>query len=164
MLKLILGALSFNLSLQRVLWPISKLFWRHVLKHFGENVRIMRGVEIICPHNVCIGKNVYIGKNCAIYGYDTISIGENSLIARDTIILTRGHIFNHPTTPIREQGYNAAPISIGNDVWIGARVTILPGVKIGNGSVVAAGSIVNKDVPEYTVVGGSPAKTIKQRS
>lgn len=163
MLKLILGALSFNLSLQRPLWPLSKLFWRHVLKNFGENTQIMRGVEIIHPNNVCIGRDVYIGKNCSLYGYESISIGNNTLIARDTIFLTRSHIFSQRGTPIRQQGYSSAPITIGDDVWIGARATILPGVTIGNGSVVAAGSIVNKSVPEFTVVGGVPAKVIKKR-
>lgn len=164
MLKLILGVLSLNLSLQRVLWPFSKLFWRHVLKSLGDNTVIMRGVEIIQPNNVCIGRNVYIGKNCALYGYENISIGENSLIARDTIFLTRSHIFDQLEIPIRMQGYSSAPITIGDNVWIGARVTILPGVTIGKGSVVAAGSIVNKSVPEFTVVGGVPAKILKPRS
>jgi acetyltransferase-like isoleucine patch superfamily enzyme len=164
MLKIILGVFSLNLSAQRILWPISKLFWRHTLKYFGSNARIMRGVEVICAHNVAIGNNVYIGKNCSLYGYDNITIGENTLIARDTIMLTRSHIFSDSKVPIREQGYSSSPIIIGSDVWIGARVTILPGVNIGDGSVVAAGSIVNKDVPAYTVVAGSPAKIIKLRS
>lgn len=164
MIKIILGAFSFNLSLQRILWPISKLFWRHTLRNFGENARIMRGVEVVCAHNVDVGKNVYIGKNCSLYGYDNISIGENTLIARDTIMLTRSHVFSNAQVPIREQGYSLAPITIGSDVWIGARATILPGVNIGNGSIIAAGSIVNKDVPAFTVVAGTPAKIIKMRS
>lgn len=164
MLKIILGALSLNLSLQRPLWPISKLFWRHVLKSIGKNTQIMRGVEIIHPHRVSIGRDVYIGKNCAFYGYEEIFIGDNSLIARDTILLTRSHIFSQTDIPIRQQGYTSAPIIIADDVWIGARTTILPGVTIGRGSVIAAGSIVNKSVPEFTIVGGVPAKIIRQRS
>ncbi len=67
--------------------------------------------------------------------------------------------------PMFEQGYETdEPIIIGNDVWIGSRVTILPGVRIGNGSIVGASAVVSKNVPEYCIVGGVPAKVIKKRT
>ncbi|TOB35760.1 hypothetical protein CGK06_26050 [Vibrio parahaemolyticus] len=78
-------------------------------------------------------------------------------------MISRNHKFSDIDKYIKEQGYQNAPIVIGNDVWIGFNSTILPGVSIGDGAVIAAHSVVTKDVPSYTVVGGIPAKEIKKR-
>jgi len=78
-------------------------------------------------------------------------------------IITRNHIFRDKTVPIRIQGETELPVVIGNDVWIGANVVILPGVTVGNGAIIAAGAVVNKNIPEFTIVGGVPAKGIGMR-
>lgn len=81
------------------------------------------------------------------------------------IIYTRNHAFSRTDIPMREQGMqDFKPVSIGNDVWIGSRVTITSGVKIGNGCIIGTGSVVTKDVPDFAVVGGNPAKILKYRN
>lgn len=86
-------------------------------------------------------------------------IGDNVMIGPGTLIST----VNHPLTPMgrRQHLGIAKPVRIGNDVWIGGNVTILPGVTIGNNVVVAAGAVVTKDIPDNTLVGGVPAKKIR---
>ena len=78
---------------------------------------------------------------------------------------SRNHAFDRCDVPMREQGYGPEKtIIIGDDVWIGGHVIILPGVNIGNGAIVGAGAVVTRDVPEYAVVGGNPAKVIRFRN
>lgn len=82
----------------------------------------------------------------------------------EVLIYTQNHCYEDETKPIIQQGYTKTkPVVIGDDVWIGARAIILPGVNIGSHSVVGAGAVVTKDVPDYSVVGGVPAKVIKRR-
>jgi acetyltransferase-like isoleucine patch superfamily enzyme len=104
-----------------------------------------------------IGKNVYINHLCSMLDMGTITIGDNVLIAPKVNILTE----EHPVNPAERKALSAKPVVIKNGAWIGAGATILPGVTIGENSVVAAGAVVNKDVPDNTVVGGIPAKIIK---
>ena len=79
-------------------------------------------------------------------------------------IYTQNHEYSSIDKPMRLQGpQEIRPVSIGNDVWIGSRVTILPGVNIGDGAIIAAGAVVTKDVPSYAIVGGVPAKLLRMR-
>lgn len=107
--------------------------------------------------NVTVGKNVFINSGCCFQDQGGIEIGNNVLIGQQVVIAT----LNHDLSPEKRANMIPAPVRIGNGVWIGAHATILPGVTIGNGAVVAAGAVVTKDVPENTVVGGVPAKIIK---
>ncbi len=107
--------------------------------------------------NITIGKNVFINSGCCFQDQGGIEIGDNVLIGQQVVLAT----LNHDLQPEKRGNMFPAPIKIGNDVWIGAHATILSGVNIGNGAVVAAGAVVTKDVPENTVVGGVPAKIIK---
>ena len=108
-------------------------------------------------------ENVYIGPNTYLGSYQPISIGKDSLIGAYSYIISSNHRFDDIHTPVRLQGYTGASIKIGQDVWIGCRVIILPGVTIGNGAVIAAGAVVNKDVPAYEVWGGIPARKLRER-
>lgn len=111
---------------------------------------------------VKIGSNSGLGKNC-IVGRNTV-IGENVMMGPDCIIYSRNHRFDRTDIPMIEQGFfDVEPVTIGNDVWIGGRVTILPGVKIGNGAIIGAGAVVSRDVPDFAIVGGVPAKVLKYR-
>lgn len=92
-----------------------------------------------------------------------LKIGDNVMMGPDVTILTHTHVTDRVDIPMSEQGYRVAEVVIGNDVWIGMRVVIMPGVRIGNGAIVGAGAIVTKDVPNYAIVGGVPAKIIKYR-
>ena len=86
------------------------------------------------------------------------------MMGTDVTVITRNHRFDRIDIPMMRQGFEEEkPVYIGDDVWIGDRVIILPGVHVGNGCVIAAGSVVTKDVAPYTVVGGVPAHFIKER-
>ena len=88
-------------------------------------------------------------------------IGDDVMMGPNYIIYTRNHSFNRTDIPMNKQGMqDFKSVVIGNDVWIGARVIILPCVQIGDGSIIGAGSIVTKDVPPYAIVGENPAKII----
>ena len=130
-----------------------------MLGSVGEKVWI--GKTFNCDN----GKKIYIGNNftgnynLTILDIREVYIGDNVMIGPNTLISTVGH----PLSPMgrRQHLGIAKPIRIGNDVWIGGNVTILPGVKIGSNVVVAAGAVVTKDVPDNTLVGGVPAGKIK---
>jgi acetyltransferase-like isoleucine patch superfamily enzyme len=108
--------------------------------------------------NTRIGLNVFINQNCTMYDLGGIDIGDGVMIGPNVSLISSGH----PIAPSqRRAGVTAAPIVIERDVWIAANVTIIAGVTIGENSVVAAGSIVTKDVPANTLVAGNPAKFIR---
>lgn len=109
------------------------------------------------------GKKVFIGRHAYLGVYVPIVIGDNTLIGAYSYIVSANHRFESRAAPIREQGYRGGPIQIGEDVWIGTHVVVLPGVKIGRGAIIAAGSIVNRNIPEFQIWGGVPARFIKMR-
>ena len=105
-----------------------------------------------------IGKNVYINHLCSFLDMGTITIGNDVLIGPKVNILSE----EHPVNPKDRKALMVRPVVIKNGAWIGAGATILPGVTVGENSVVAAGAVVNKNVPDNTVVGGIPAKVMKE--
>jgi acetyltransferase-like isoleucine patch superfamily enzyme len=130
-----------------------------------DNAAIKEGTRICsCNENakISIGKNTTIGFHNFIYASNKIEIGDDCLIAPFVYIVDSNHQAKKGTR-INQQPNETAPIKIGNDVWIASNVTILKGVTIGDGAIVAANSVVNKDVEPYTIVGGSPAKFISNR-
>lgn len=142
---------------------LRRLCAKKLFAYCGDNVIVERGAWFRTGGTLSVGDNSNIGINANINGF--VSIGKDVLMGPDVIIMSRNHVFDNPNTPIRKQGYTEhRPVKIGDDVWISARVIILPGVTIGNGSVVAAGSIVTKDIPPYTVVVGVPAVPVKRRN
>lgn len=104
-----------------------------------------------------IGKHVFINHGCSFLDLGGITIEDHVLIGPQVKLVTE----NHPINPIERRGMIASSILIQENAWIGAGATILPGVTIGKNSVVAAGAVVSKDVPENTIVGGIPAKPLK---
>lgn len=107
--------------------------------------------------NTRVEENVFINAGCQFQDQGGITIGEGSLIGHNVVLAT----LNHEIDPARRQICVPAPIKIGKNVWIGSNSTILPGVSIGDNSLIAAGAVVTKDVAENTIVGGVPAKFIK---
>ena len=112
--------------------------------------------------DVRAGEYSYIGPGSIIY--PNTSIGKYTLLANDVMIIGGDHTYNLPGIPLPFSGRSSSKKTvIGDDVWIGARATIMCGVKIGNGAIVATGSVVTKDVPPYAIVAGVPAKLIRNR-
>lgn len=110
-------------------------------------------------YNIEIGKNFYSNHNLTILDGNKVKFGDNVFIAPNCSFFTAGHPLN---AKIRNEGLEyAKPIEVGNNVWIGGNVTVLPGVKIGNNVVVGAGSVVTKDIPANTVAVGNPCKVLK---
>ena len=107
--------------------------------------------------NITFGKNVFVNSCCHFQDQGGIKIGDGSFIGHNTVLAT----INHDLNPRMNRKISYKPITIENNVWIGSNVTILQGVTVGEWSVVAAGAVVTKDVAPFTVVGGIPAKFIK---
>jgi acetyltransferase-like isoleucine patch superfamily enzyme len=105
-----------------------------------------------------IGKNVFINHGCSFLDLGGITIEDNVLIGPQVKLVTE----NHPVDPSNRKSLDLKSIHIGKNVWLGAGAIILPGVTVGENSIVAAGAVVTKDVPSNTIVGGVPAKVIKQ--
>lgn len=130
----------------------------------GQNVRIHPTASLRCGKNISLGKKSHINQYCCIWASKNsrIILGDNLLMGPGAKIFSS----NHNTKlgrPMNEQEWEEKDVIIGNDVWIGANTVIVPGVKIGDGSIVAAGAVVTKDVAPNSIVGGVPAKMIKER-
>lgn len=113
--------------------------------------------------SISLAENVFIGPHVVMYGHGGITIGKNSLIAMHTALIAAEHAIPPLGTPIRSKPDTRKPITIGEDVWIGAGSCILAGVTIGDGCVIAAGSVVRQSLQPGTIVAGVPARTIRTR-
>ncbi len=151
---------SYNGYLGKISRYIRVFFARKILLSIGTNVNIEKGAMIT---SLCsVGNNSGIGINAQLHG--KVVIGDNVMMGPECIIYTQNHEFSNPKIPMNRQGFKKdEPVLIGNDVWIGGRVIILPGIKVGDGSVIGAGSVVTKDIPPFSIVGGNPAKIIRSR-
>ena len=132
---------------------------RDLVGECGEALDFRPPVYLEYRERVRFGRNVFINANLMILGSGIVTIGDNALIGPDARFYTVNHAFDVET---RREGWERAfPITLEPDVWLGGSVVICPGVTIGRGSVVAAGSVVTKDVPPMTVVGGNPARVLR---
>lgn len=137
----------------------------------GESRVSIGNNSTICTHAMILpyGGFVVLGNNCSVnpfvvlYGHGGLTIGNNTRIGCHSVFVPAQHIFDDLEQPICSQGLEKKGIGIGNDVWIGANVTVLDGVTLGDGCVVAAQSVVTKSFPANCVIAGVPAKVIKQR-
>ena len=127
----------------------------------GEGVNLERGAFIGRGNEISIGSNSGIGVNAGLFG--EIKIGDDVMIGQDVLMYTTSHMRDSTNLiPMSKMGTSKVhPIKVGNDVWIGARAIILPGVTIGDHSIIGAGAVVTKDVPDNVLVAGNPA-TIKK--
>jgi len=110
-------------------------------------------------HKLRIGANTIINRECLLDGRGGLTIGNNVSISPQVALITSEHLLDDSGFAVRDRG-----ITIQDRVWIGTRATVLPGVSIGEGAVVAAGAVVHRDVPPYSVVGGVPARVLRGRS
>lgn len=162
-----------------------RMIWFRYRWKTSANVKVRMQSEFIQPKNMSFGKNVSLGKfvfftaeggriiigdnfSCNVNCHINASVGgkiiisKNVLVGPNVVMRTANHNFNNPEKFINQQGHNFNDIQIGENVWIGSNCIILNGVKIGEGAVIAAGAVVNKDVDKNTIVGGVPARVIKK--
>lgn len=136
--------------------------WYKCLGVIGDNYRISSNITVVGSYaNLELGQNAEINTGCFLLSKDKIKIGDNSTLAYQATILTSSNPNGPHNKLAKIYPKYTAPVIIGDNTWIGARATILPGVIIGSYCVIAAGSVVTKDVPDFTVVGGVPARFIK---
>ena len=136
---------------------LRKLFSQLIGQEVGENFGLFPPFYADYGGNIKVGNNVFINSGCCFQDQGGIEIGDDVLIGQQVVLAT----LNHDLATNNRANMTPAPIKICDKVWIGAHATILAGVTVGKGAVVAAGAVVTKDVPENAVVGGVPAKVIK---
>ena len=137
---------------------------RHMFSKCGTELNVEQGAYIGSGRDFSVGNNVGIGKDFCSHNR-IVTIDDCCMMGEGVLFLGGGHKFARVDIPIGMQGNEPkTPLHIAGDVWIGARVIILPGCRrIGHGAVIGAGAVVTKDVPDYAVVGGNPAKVLKLR-
>lgn len=135
---------------------------KYIFKATGKDINIEHGASFGSGARIEIGNYSGLGENCKVP--DDIKIGRDVMMAPDVLIVGKNHQFENLQIPMRLQGAkDSTPVVIGDDVWIGARVIILPGIQVGNGAIIGAGSVVTNNVPPYAICAGNPARVIKYR-
>lgn len=144
-----LGRLGISIGNNVGIGSFSRIVVSTSLDHLGSHIRI--------GNHVGIGEFAYLG------GAGGLEIGDECIIGQYFSCHPENHLADHPETPIRHQGVSRKGIVIGSNCWIGSKVTVLDGVEIGSGSIIAAGAVVNRSFPPNSVIGGVPARLIKSR-
>lgn len=143
---------------------LQNLYTAVITKRFGgcgERAHFITFSKFFNPHNMYIGDDVFINQQCILAADEKITIGNKVQIGFRVMLITSNYEAQiHHKTKLRKKYFE--PITIKDYAWIGSGAIILPGITIGEGSVVGAGAIVTRDVPDYTVVGGIPARVIKK--
>lgn len=139
------------------------IFYQSILKSCGDDLILLEGIHLENPQKISIGDRARISKFCFLQGGFGIDIGDDVLIGPYSFIESVQHIHSTKDAPIAWQGLEGDQIVIEDGVWIGAHAVVLSGVRLGEGCIVGAGAVVNKDVAPHEIVGGVPAKTIGHR-
>jgi len=135
---------------------------RHLFRKCGQHVNVEHGANFYTGWEIEIGDYSSMGINCMV-PYD-LKVGKDVMMGPFVVIIGDSHQFSDRNIPMRLQGIKQyPPVQIADDVWIGARVMILPGLKIGKGAIIGAGAVVTKDVPPYAIFAGNPARMIGSR-
>lgn len=166
---------SKAIIIKRILWgivwtllfrPSPRLFftgWRNFLLRafgakIGAGVKISNTVKILYPWNLEMGDGSWIGWDVDVYNYAPVKIGKMSVVSQYSYLCTGTHDYEDPLFPLI-----FFPITIGDQAWVAAKCFVAPGVTIGDGTIVASGSVVTKDMPQWQICGGNPCKVIKAR-
>ena len=131
---------------------------------FGPQCVLDRDLTIECLGTLTVGARTIFGHHCTLAARELVQIGDDCLIAEMVSIRDHDHCFDRLDIPIREQGASIAPVQIGRNVWLGAKVTVLKGVTIGDNAIVGANAVVTKDIPENAIAVGIPARVIRYRT
>lgn len=138
-----------------------RCFWaKRIVARCGRHVNIERNA-VFSP-GLSIGDRSGAGIACELYG--PVTIGKDVMMGPEVVIYTSGHRHDRTDIPMGQQGDDGVrPVVIGDDVWIGRRAIIMPGVKIGNGCIIGAAAVVTHDIPDYSIAAGVPARVVKNR-
>lgn len=139
---------------------LRELFSQLIGQPVDESFGLFPPFHTDCGKNIHVGKNVFLNMGCKFQDQGGIYLGNGALIGHNVVLAT----LNHAKSPKDRSSMLPAPIHIGKHVWIGSNATVLPGVTIGDGAIVAAGAVVTHDVPENTIVGGVPARVLRHLS
>jgi len=172
-IKYIIYVIWYTLSLQGVIYII-RLYIYYIVNCYhgrkkariGKYSKIHPTVIIRSPKRVYIGRNCFFNHNVILNGGKSdaiLTIGNHVHIGPNVSIYAYNHKFTDRESLFEQQGYTDRDVNINDDVWIGSNVVVLPGVNIGKGTIVGAGSVVTKDLPEYSICVGNPAKPIRYR-
>ena len=137
---------------------VRELFSQLIGKQVDDTFALFPPFYTDCGKNINVGKNVFINSGCRFQDQGGITIGDGALIGHNAVLAT----LNHDIDPRKRSTMHPAPITIGKDVWIGANATVVPGVDIGDGAIIAAGAVVTQNVPPNVIAGGVPAKVLKK--
>lgn len=132
----------------------------------GHNAAISPTVSFANAQNIAVGNNAHLGAGCTLWAGQTlgkITAGDNLLLGPGVVITAANYRFNDGS-PVTDQSMDEAHIRIGNDVWIGANAVVLPGAKIGDGAIIAAGAVLRDHAPNGAIMAGVPAKQVGQRN
>lgn len=150
-------------KLGQIVRPLRRWCCTLIYAKAGKNINVEKGVYFGNGFDLEIGDNSGIGINCQIHG--PVKIGNNVMMGVDVVIISANHRFDRIDIPMNQQGHQPdRPVIIGDDVWVGTRAILLPGVSIGDGAIIGAGAVVTKDVPPYAISAGNPASVIKYRN
>jgi len=155
---------TFFNNIKIIIRKIKEKYWTMRLKNCGQNFCCCSGVVIHSAKKMSIGNNVRLGENSYFNAKGGLTIGNNVKMGPQVFIWTSNHNYINPKWLPFDNISIDKPVNIGNNVWIGARAIIIPGVNIGEGAVIGMGSVVTKDVPSCAVVGGNPANILKYRN
>lgn len=158
------ASLVFALPRHKIFNLIKANYLRLFGSKVGKGITFYPNIKLNPGNNMILGDHVDLAWGVLITTAGGIEIGDRTLIGYRTMIFTGNHVIPENKGPIFGSGHIKEKVTIGKDVWIGAGSTIMPGVTIGDGAIVAGGSVVTKDVAPFTVVGGVPAKLIKERN
>lgn len=154
---------SYGLLMGGVSRKFRNYLCRHIFKYCGNNVNIERKANFGCGLEIELGDESALGINCTIPS--NTKIGKYVMMGPNCYILQNNHVFERTDIPMCHQGHTPIlPTIIDDDVWIGRNVLITPGRRLKKGSIIAAGCILCKDFPEYSIVGGNPSKLIRSRN
>lgn len=140
------------------------LFYKLLCKKLDSFPFIFPGAHLQHCYGIEAGKNLNINRGVHIYGRGGVKFGDYVLIGPNVVIASSQHRYDIEGVPILFQGHEKKPVVIGNDVWIGANAVILPGVTIGDGTIIGAGAVVTNDTDPYSIVGGVPARKMGERT
>lgn len=143
-------------------YSVRRFLVKRIIKKCGEDIVVKDHCYFGNGARLSVGSRTQLGQNAQLGG--EITLGDDILMGPDIVIMATAHNFDRIDIPINQQGAAPEePVKIGNDVWIGTRAVIMPGVEIGDHCIVASGAVVTKSFEDYSIIGGVPAKLIKKR-